>query len=76
MVASTKAAIFNCQCDQMQNFEGGCETIYVQHRADLSVCMYDGVDDGLVVRDGRLELSHSIRDLDVLTPRLPRGHLA
>ena len=23
-----EAAIFNCQCDQMQNFEGGCETIY------------------------------------------------
>ena len=23
-----EAAIFNCQCDQMQNCEGGCETIY------------------------------------------------
>ena len=23
-----KAAIFNSQCDQMQNWEGGCETIY------------------------------------------------
>ena len=29
MVASTQAAIFNCQCDQTQNCEGGCETIYV-----------------------------------------------
>ena len=28
MVASMKAAIFNCQCDQMQNCEGGCVTIY------------------------------------------------
>ena len=23
-----EAAIFNCQCDQMQNCEGGCETTY------------------------------------------------
>ena len=29
MVASMKAAIFNCQCAQMQSCEGGCETIYV-----------------------------------------------
>ena len=28
-VASMKAAIFNCQCDQMQNWKGGCETIYL-----------------------------------------------
>ena len=28
MVASMQAAIFNCQCDQMQNCEGGCETRY------------------------------------------------
>ena len=27
MVASMEAAIFNCHCDQMQNCEGGCETI-------------------------------------------------
>ena len=24
---SMEAAIFNCQCDQMQNSEGGCEAI-------------------------------------------------
>lgn len=29
MVASMEAAIFNCQCDQMQNCEGGCETFFV-----------------------------------------------
>ena len=29
MVASMEAAIFNCQCNQMQNSEGGCETIYL-----------------------------------------------
>ena len=29
MVVSVKAAIINCQCDQMQNCEGGCETIYI-----------------------------------------------
>ena len=29
MVASVEPAIFNCQCDQMQDCEGGCETIYV-----------------------------------------------
>ena len=23
-----EAAIYNCQCDRMQNCEGGCETIY------------------------------------------------
>ena len=28
MVASMEAAIFNCQCDQMQNCDGGCETMY------------------------------------------------
>ena len=28
MVASMEAAIFSCQCDQMQNCEGGCDTIY------------------------------------------------
>ena len=28
MVVSKDAAIFNCQYDQMQNCEGGCETIY------------------------------------------------
>ena len=28
MVASMEATIFNCQCDQMQNCKGGCETIY------------------------------------------------
>ena len=28
MVASMEAAIFNCQCDQMQNCEVSCETIY------------------------------------------------
>ena len=28
MVASIQAAIFKCQCDQMQNCKGGCETIY------------------------------------------------
>ena len=28
MVASMEAAIFNYQCDQTQNCEGGCETIY------------------------------------------------
>ena len=28
MVASLEAAIFNCQCDQMQNCVVGCETIY------------------------------------------------
>ena len=28
MVASMEAAIFNCQCDQMQSCEGGCEAIY------------------------------------------------
>ena len=28
MIASMEAAVFNCQCDQMQNCEGGCETIY------------------------------------------------
>ena len=27
MVASMEAVIFNCQCDKMQNCEGGCETI-------------------------------------------------
>ena len=27
MDASMEAAIFNCQCDQMQNCEGDCETI-------------------------------------------------
>ena len=27
MVASMEAAIFNCQCDQMQNCEGDCETM-------------------------------------------------
>ena len=25
-----KAAIFNCQCDLVQNCEGGCETIYAK----------------------------------------------
>ena len=30
MVASMEAAVFNCQCDQMQNCEGDCETIYSQ----------------------------------------------
>ena len=34
MVASMKTAIFNCQCDQMKNCEGGCETIY----RNLPVC--------------------------------------
>ena len=29
MVASMEAAIFDCQCAQMQNCEGGCETIYI-----------------------------------------------
>jgi hypothetical protein len=24
-----EAAIFNCHCDQMQNCEGGCETVYI-----------------------------------------------
>ena len=28
MDASMKAAIFNCQCDQMQSCEGSCEAIY------------------------------------------------
>ena len=28
MVANIEAAILNCQCDQMQNYEGVCETIY------------------------------------------------
>ena len=28
MVASLEAAILNCQCDQMPNRKGGCETIY------------------------------------------------
>ena len=32
MIASMKAAIFNYQCDQMQNCEGGCETIYIAQR--------------------------------------------
>ena len=27
MIASMEAAIFNCQCDQILNCEGGCETI-------------------------------------------------
>ena len=27
MVAFMEVAIFNCQCDQMHNCEGGCETI-------------------------------------------------
>ena len=27
MVASMEAAIFNCQCDQMQKCKGGCEAI-------------------------------------------------
>ena len=31
MVASMDAAIFNRQCDQMQNCEGGCETINRAH---------------------------------------------
>ena len=30
MVASMEAAIFSCQCDQMQDCEGGCETIYFE----------------------------------------------
>ena len=29
MVAFMESAIFNRQCDQMQNCEGGCETIYL-----------------------------------------------
>ena len=28
VVTSMEAAIFNCQCDQMRNCEGGCETVY------------------------------------------------
>ena len=28
MVASTEAAIFNCQCEQILNCEGGFDTIY------------------------------------------------
>ena len=28
MVASMEGAIFNCQCDQMQYYEGSCEIIY------------------------------------------------
>ena len=28
MIASMEAALFNCRCDQMQNCEGGCETIH------------------------------------------------
>ena len=28
MVATMEAAIFNCQCDQMQNCKDGCEVIY------------------------------------------------
>jgi hypothetical protein len=31
-----EAAIFNCQCDQMQNCEGGCETIYDISQAKVS----------------------------------------
>ena len=27
VVASVEDAVFNCQCDQMQNCEGGCETM-------------------------------------------------
>jgi len=30
-----EAAIFNCQCDQMQNCEGGCETVYYRDRFHL-----------------------------------------
>ena len=31
MVASVEAANFNCQCDQIQNCKGGCETIRFSH---------------------------------------------
>ena len=38
MVASTEAAaIFNCQCDQMQNCKNSCETVYVNTVA--GVCL-------------------------------------
>ena len=40
MVASTEAAIFNCQYDQVRNCEGGCETIYCVHRQVAGVNVY------------------------------------
>ena len=43
-----EAAIFDCQCDQMQNCEGGCETIYMTrlHRPTSPVdnSQLDGID--------------------------------
>ena len=36
MVASMEAVIFNCHCDQMQNCEGGCETIYLNWLYQIS----------------------------------------
>ena len=37
MLASMEAAISNCQCDQMQNCEGGCETIYSAIKVNVGI---------------------------------------
>ena len=36
-IASMEAAIFNCQCDQMQDCEDGCETIYLVVTEKLAI---------------------------------------
>ena len=38
MVASMEAAIFNSQCDQTQNCQGGCDTIYASLQRE-AVCL-------------------------------------
>jgi len=54
MVASMAAAIFNCQRDQMQNCEGGCEAIYTRHVRVLAVAVLDdALGLGLALTLGR-----------------------
>ena len=43
--------MFNCQCDQMQNCEGGCETIYIALiEVDICCCQVPRFHKGLPVR--------------------------
>ena len=49
VAASMEAAIFNCRCDQMQNCEGGCETIY--YYRCVAVCRQNYFGDSWNVLD-------------------------
>ena len=40
MVAAMEAAIFNCQCDRMQNCEDRCEIIYIMRKSSDSITFY------------------------------------